>query len=118
MRTGPTRCGKALRICWLSHLCINTTKEQKTLEEIKRAFKHLSFMAQYKVGRYRIDLYFPDKRIAIECDEWGHRRYTPEEETSRQIYIEQALGCTFVRYNPDSKDFHIGDVIYEIMMLI
>lgn len=101
------------------YLCrINMTKEQKTLEEIKRAFKHLEFIEQYKVGRYRLDLYFPGRRLAIECDEWDHKRYLPEKEKTRQDYIEQELDCTFVRYNPDSVNFHIGDVIHEIMLLV
>ncbi|SRR5258707_1045318 len=97
---------------------ISVTKEQKTLEKIKRAFKHLKSVEQYKIGHYRIDLYFPEKRVAVECDESGHRYYPPEEERSRQGYIEQKLKCTFIRYNPNSTDFHIGDVINKIMEVI
>ena len=28
---------------------------------------------QYHVDGYRIDLYFPEYKLAIECDEFGHR---------------------------------------------
>jgi very-short-patch-repair endonuclease len=97
---------------------IAITKEQKTIGEIMRTFKHLKLIPQYKVAPYRIDLYFPDERIAVECDEWGHRDYPLEKEHFRQSYIKQKLLCTFVRYNPDCKGFHIGDVIHEIIMLI
>ena len=73
---------------------------------------------QYRVSSYRVDLYFPEQRIAVECDEEDHRRYRRAEEEKRQFYIEQATGCTFVRFNPDDSNFHIGDVIHDIMMLI
>jgi very-short-patch-repair endonuclease len=73
---------------------------------------------QYKVAPYYIDLYFPDYRIAVECDEEGHRRYSPKEERKRENYIEQRLNCIFVRFNPDSPKFNIGDVINEIIVLI
>src|SRR6266567_6764714 len=78
---------------------IATTKEQKTIGEITRAFKHMRMERQYRVGPFRIDLYFPEHQIAIECDEEGHRRYTQEEERMRQVYIEHQLNCRFVRFN-------------------
>ena len=27
---------------------------------------------QFKIGNYRIDLYFPEHKIAVECDEFDH----------------------------------------------
>jgi very-short-patch-repair endonuclease len=97
---------------------IDITKEQRTIGQIRKAFQHLETIQQYKVAPYYVDLYFPDYRIAIECDEEGHRKYTQEVEFKRQNYIEQALGCTFVRYNPDTPNFNIGDVINQIIVLI
>ena len=97
---------------------IDITKEQKTVKQIRRAFKHLTTIQQYKVAPYYIDLYFPSHNIAVECDEQGHRRYSKQEEDKRQKYIEQKLECAFVRYNPDDRNFNIGDVIHQIMMLV
>ena len=97
---------------------IDITKEQKTIGQIRRAFQHLRTVQQYKVAPYYIDLYFPDYRIAVECDEEGHRRYDPKDERKRQNYIEQRLSCAFVRYNPDAPNFNIGDVINQIIVLI
>ncbi len=97
---------------------IDITKEQRTIGQIRRAFQHLRTVQQYKVGPYYIDLYFPDYRIAVECDEEGHRRYSPKDERKRQNYIEQELNCTFVRYNPDASNFNVGDVINQIIMLV
>jgi len=97
---------------------IDVTKEQQTIRQIRNTFKHLQTKEQCKVGPYYIDLYFPVYRIAIECDEDGHRRYTQDDERKRQNYIERSLNCTFVRYNPDSTNFNIGDVINQIIRLI
>ncbi len=97
---------------------IAITQERRTLEEIMRAFSHLHMIQQYKIPPYRIDLYMPTYKIAIECDEKCHQRYDQENEACRQAYIEQKLACTFVRYNPDGPNFHIGDVIHKIIILI
>lgn len=97
---------------------IDVTKEQRTIGQIRKAFKHLETIQQYKVAPYYVDLYFPDYRVAVECDEEGHRKYTQEVEFKRQNHIEQALSCTFVRYNPDTPNFNIGDVINQIIVLI
>ncbi len=97
---------------------IDLTKEQQTIRQIRKTFKHLRTIEQYKVGPYYIDLYFSDYRIAVECDEDGHRRYAQDVEYKRQNSIERTLNCTFVRYNPDSPNFNIGDVINQIIQLI
>ena len=57
-------------------------------------------------------------KIAIECDEHGHKRYHLEAEREREQFIKQQLRCTFVRYNPDAPGFNIGDVIQQIIKLI
>lgn len=97
---------------------IDITKEQKTIGQIRRAFQHVRAVEQYKVAPYYVDLYFPDYRLAVECDEEGHRRYSQKDERKRQNYIEQKLNCVFVRYNPDGPNFNIGDVINQIIVLI
>jgi very-short-patch-repair endonuclease len=119
LETGAgVRPGAAFGISFPSDMPVTT--EQQTIGQIARAFAHLRVVRQYKVPPYTIDLYFPDQGVAVECDEHGHRGwdYDPESEAQRQRHIEQALGCTFVRYNPDAPNFHIGDVINEIMLAI
>ncbi len=39
---------------------IDLTKEQQTIRQIRKTFKHLRTIEQYKVGPYYIDLYFAD----------------------------------------------------------
>ena len=77
-------------------------------------WKELSSITQYKVGNYRVDLYFPQIRLVIECDENNHSGYDQVNEVKRHEYIEKTLNCVIYRYNPDSKDFFIYRLIYEI----
>lgn len=100
------------------HSSFFITKEQTTIRQIQRAFKHVNSIQQYRVPPYFIDLYFPFYKIAIECDEHGHKRYPLEAEREREQFIKQQLRCTFVRYNPDAPGFNIGDVIHQIIKLI
>jgi very-short-patch-repair endonuclease len=97
---------------------IALTREQKTIGQITRAFAHLRSERQYRIPPYAIDLYFPDHKIAVECDEHGHRHYDQEAEMRRQQHLEQALECKFVRYNPDAPGFSVSDVINKIMLLV
>lgn len=97
---------------------LRSTKEQETMNVLLASFSNYNPKTQYKVGNYRVDLYLSDSNIAIECDELGHRGYCEVDEAIRQGYIEQELGCTFVRFNPDSENFNVGDVICEVLQLI
>ena len=87
-----------------------------------KTFSELNIVPQYKVihdqSIYYIDFYFPDKTIAIEVDEFGHKDRNQEEEFERQAYIEEKLECTFIRCNPDDKDFDIFCLLHEIRMLL
>jgi hypothetical protein len=78
------------------------------------AFVGLNPIPQYKVGPYRIDLYFEAYKIALECDENGHCDLSAINEQERQQFIEQNLGCTFIRFNPDEEGFNIGNIIAEL----
>ena len=73
---------------------------------------------QFGVGKYRIDLYFPKYNLAIECDEFDHRHRNIEYEVERQKHIEKLFNCTFVRFNPDAKDFFILEVVNKMFVQI
>ena len=49
------------------------SKETETLSYILTAFKGQEMKEQYTVDGYKIDLYFPIHKLAIECDEFGHK---------------------------------------------
>lgn len=92
--------------------------ETEIIKTIQLAFNHCSSITQFLISGYRIDLYFPEHQIAVECDENGHKDYLAEKEIKRQDIITQLLGCKFVRFNPDSPEFNIGNVINKIMVAI
>lgn len=99
----------------LAGLTVNTvilSKEQETIGFICDCFKFTQLNLQHTIGNYRIDLYMPEYKIAIECDEFDHN--DRDNEVERQEFIENELGCKFIRFNPDSPTFKIQDVICSI----
>lgn len=90
------------------------SKENKYIQNILTVFKHEKFIEHHKVGRYFVDLYFPNYQLAIECDERGHADRNQTYEKERQTYVEKKLNCKFVRFNPDDSNFDIFVVISKI----
>ena len=93
------------------------TKEQQTLSALTNAFKTEKFEDQYKIGKYYLDLYFPEYKIVVECDENGHADRKPYKERERMDFVNEKLGLTddnWVRFNPDAEDFDISKVIGQI----
>ena len=88
-------------------------KEQDTLRQIMQTFNGEEMIHQFSVGKYRIDLYFPKYELAIECDEFVHH-----DRDLGQKHIGKLLNCTFVRSNPDAKDFCILGVVSKIFVQI
>ena len=89
--------------------------ECSTLNIIMEIFKGENMQRQYIVEKYRIDLYFLDYKLALECDEKNHNsERKKKEDIIRQKYIENKLKCIFIRYEPDKKDFDITIIINEI----
>jgi len=93
-------------------------KETESLGAIMKVFKGEKMKTQHPVLGYRIDLYFPDYNLAIECDENGHSDRSIPEEIQRQRRITKKINCQWLRFNPDSTDFNIFDVINQIFAII
>jgi len=88
------------------------TKEQQYLSSIADAFKTERVVDQYKVecknNIYYLDMYFPDYKIVIECDEDGHADRKPDYDGNRTKDINKVLGITdynWIRFNPDEENF-------------
>ena len=94
------------------------SKEASTIGAIMKAFSGEKMMTQHAVLNYRLDLYFPDYNLVIECDENGHDNRDPVEERRRQRRITKKLDCQWLRFNPDSDDFNIFSVINQIFTII
>ena len=83
---------------------------QETLTQVM-----IPFEFQKSVATYRIDLYLPTLKLALEIDENNHADRDPSYEQTRQERIEEELGCKFLRINPDSPDFKLSSCIGRIM---
>jgi very-short-patch-repair endonuclease len=114
-----TRSSKAKEIANNIKMIVFTSPiEADCIRILESAFEHFSPVKQFFISGYRIDLYFPNEKIAVECDEYGHENYDPEKELKRQNIITKALNCDFVRFNPHEKNFNIGKVINEVLQKI
>ena len=69
---------------------------------------------QFAAGKYRIDLYSSKYKLATKCDEFDHRDRDIGWEVEQQHHVEKLLNCTFVRFNPDTKDFCILEVLKSL----
>ena len=48
-------------------------KEAGTIYTIQKVFEEIAMKWQFSIGSYRINLYFPEHKLAIECDEHDHK---------------------------------------------
>lgn len=85
---------------------------------LRAAFADCDPCSQFYVKGYRIDLYLAKPRLAIECDEKKHSAYCQKLERKREQSIKEALGCSFLRFDPYSNSFNIGDLIYQVRCLV
>ena len=89
--------------------------EQSLIGAIKDVFEGENMQTQSYVLGYKIDLNFPDYKIAIEDDEFNHIDRDPEYEAKRQIEIEEELDCTSIRFNnTDAPNFKFNMAISKI----
>ena len=76
------------------------------LHNFLEVFKNENIHRQFICDKYKIDLYFIDYKLAIECDEI-HHIYNKESDKIRQEYIKTKLNCSFIRFNPYDEEFNI-----------
>jgi very-short-patch-repair endonuclease len=97
---------KQINVC----MCI----ENQTIGFIENSFKDIFNMKrQFIIGKYRVDLYFIDYKLAVECDEFNHDDRDTIKEKLREEYI-LSLGNKIIRYNPNEKHFDLSNVLREI----
>lgn len=76
-------------------------------------------LLEHPCHQYRIDIYFPDLRLAIEIDEAHHN--SPEnaaKDAERQDAIVRELGCTFRRLKVDGEEGSLYDQLAVMMMFL
>lgn len=93
-------------------------KEANILNDIIDFIGDEEYKLQYACGKYRIDLYIPRYKIAIEVDENGHNNYDKIKETEREDYIKKNLTTKIVRINPDVPNFRIAKELGKLKMMM
>jgi hypothetical protein len=88
--------------------------EKDTLGSIARAIPYPCDQ-QFRVGQYRIDLYFPDIRLAVSCAEYRHVDYNVRDDLKRKRFITSQLSCQFVEFDPYCSNFSVLYVIRDIV---
>ena len=88
--------------------------ENQTIGFIENSFKNiLNVKRQYIFGNYRVDLYFIDYKLVVECDENNHKdRNINYEKTREKFIISQ--GNQMIRFNPNEKLFDLSNVLQKI----
>ena len=100
--------------------CVNIGMciENQTIGFIEKAYNAiLNVKRQYIFGKYRVDLYFIDYNLVIECDENNHTDRDPIQEKVREDYII-SLGNKIIRYNPNISSFDLSNVLSEINAIL
>lgn len=96
------------------YMCI----ESDTVQCICKTFDGEEMVNQFSIGKYFIDLFFPEYNVAVECDEQAHR-YKRHEDKKREREIRHINpNVVFIRYNPHEQGFDIFDVINQIYVYI
>ena len=75
---------------------------------ISKIVKHFQMKkpCHNSVLSYKIDLYFPEHKLAIEVDEKGHEdRNIDYEKKKKKKAIEKELRFEFMRINPDDDEY-------------
>ena len=92
--------------------------ENQTIGFIENTYKDiLNIKRQLYIGKYRVDLYFIDYKLVIECDEFNHQDRDITEEKNREEYI-CSLGNKIIRYNPNEKNFDLSNVLRKINVIL
>ena len=101
---------KQINLC----MCI----ENQTIGFIENSYKNiLKTQRQFMIGKYKVDLYFIDYNLVIECDEYNHEDRDIIKEKIREEYI-LSLGNKIIRYNPNETNFDLSNVLREINMFL
>jgi very-short-patch-repair endonuclease len=72
---------------------------------------------QYVIDKYRVDLYFLDIKLIVECDENNHDDRNPDDEKIREEFLI-SLGNKIIRFNPNDISFDLSNVLREINSFI
>jgi hypothetical protein len=85
--------------------------EVNVLSEIIDFIGDEQYELQYKIGSYKIDMYVPKFKLAIEVDEVGHTDRNVEYERTREEYIKNNLTTNIFRINPNDQHYRSSKML-------
>lgn len=88
--------------------------ESSFVQLIQETFFGECILIQYVVDKYYIDLFFPKYNLAVEFDEHRHK-WSAGEDVSRQKYISDQIGCTFLRVSESESVFRSINRIFTVI---
>lgn len=92
--------------------------ENQTIGFIANTFDTIvKTQRQFIFDKYRVDLFFNDYNLIIECDENNHKDRCSTQEKIRENYL-LSLGNTIIRFNPNDSKFELSNVLKEINKLL
>ena len=100
--------------------CVNIGMciENQTIGFIENAYSvAFNVKRQYIIDKYRVDLYFIDYKLVVECDENNHNDRDQIKEKIRENHIS-SLGNTILRFNPNNIKFDLSNVLREINIIL
>ena len=96
------------------HVNLLMSLENQTIGFIENCFKDILKTKRQKIfGEYRVDLYFYDFNLIIECDENDHKDRNIDYEKKREEIL-LLKGNSIIRYDPNHKNFDLSFVLREI----
>ena len=103
---------------------VNIIKEVNRYEPVEATCKRdlmdaletdgIEYTDEYTIGKYRIDMYIPKYKVAIEIDEHGHITYDKEKEKIREDYIKKHLTNNIYRINQHNGLYRPAKIYGEI----
>ena len=96
------------------------TKQEPIGSRIRKTFPNEEIIKKFYVKKidYLTDFYLPKRKLAIEVDELGHFDRDQMTDNKRKKELEEQLACTFIKINPDEKDFSPYDGLGKIQTFI
>lgn len=92
--------------------------ENQTIGFIENCYRNIyKIKRQQKIGNYKVDLYFIDYNLIIECDENNHLYRDFEYESKREEFLI-SMNNIIIRFNPNNYNFDLSEVINEINKVI
>ena len=94
------------------------TPSEKILWEVLRGskFHGAKFRRQHPIGKYILDFYCPQSKLAIELDGSVHRGREGEDDWREKIVGTH--GIRFLRFTNDDVENRLDDVLRKIALVI